>query len=140
MKWFRREKTFAFALSLVAICAWIVAGNHCALGLMNAPKTAHHACCSEGGAAPKPQGGKQTPPCCCNVVKIATVAQAKHLVAGNSFHFAVRTFFVALFSFVDPRFLPSHSCEIGTGPPGVISFAELILQRSIQAHAPPSLA
>ena len=30
--------------------------------------------------------------------------------------------------------------ELDTGPPGAGSFAETVLQRSILAHAPPSLA
>jgi hypothetical protein len=34
----------------------------------------------------------------------------------------------------------SFACAtLDTGPPGSISFAELILQRSILAHAPPVL-
>jgi hypothetical protein len=32
------------------------------------------------------------------------------------------------------------SAALDTGPPGAFSFAELILQQSLRAHAPPFLA
>jgi hypothetical protein len=41
-----------------------------------------------------------------------------------------------LFVFAPPK-IPFRGATLDTGPPGATSFAELVLQRSILAHAPP---
>jgi hypothetical protein len=61
------------------------------------------------------------------------------LVGADTLSFAAHDYIVALISAADESRL-TPIIEWDTGPPGAHSFAESVLQRSILAHAPPSLA
>jgi hypothetical protein len=120
---------------VLSLTAWFLLSNHCALGLIAASSE----------ATPEPEGcpmhsapAKKKPvsktPCCKDVRAVVAkwVTKAMPLVSqftGPS-DYAAEIF----------RLPPRIAMEIGgldTGPPGCVSFAELVLQESMRAHAPP---
>jgi hypothetical protein len=122
----------------VAICSWIAISNHCAFAAL-ATKTdsAQAACPFHSRSTKQKQQSAQVQ--CCKVLRVVVVAKTKNWARDDS-----------KFSDVDLRveeFIPiallrsaEASLSLDTGPPGAHSFAELILQRSLLAHAPPFLA
>ena len=125
-------------IALLAICAWFQISNHCALGLLSpAPEAEVHAQCHSQAptSGDKPQSEEALP--CCKVLR-AVVAKADAvtpaLLAG-AFAYPVE---------IDLSMRDADQeiawYELDTGPPPSLSFAELILQRSLLAHAPPQRA
>lgn len=119
--------------------AWLVVTNHCALGFMQAALSAktEHAHCHAGAGdngQKAPAEGMQE---CCRVIKAS-------LASETEFHFETAQLQLHAFIILDvlcapdrdsaPAFIHDH------GPPGVVSFAEAVLQRSLLSHAPPALA
>lgn len=89
-------------------------------------------------APPKkqPEGAMQ----CCKLFPPASFAAVKNLVAAASHALGAQLFFaLALFSPNESQ-LRLQPLELDTGPPFARSFVESVLQRSLLAHAPPSLA
>ena len=125
------------AIVVVAICSWFALSNHCAFAAL-ATKThsVQAGCPFHSKPKEKPSTGAQ----CCKILRAVAPVVTKSWVRDD-----------ANFSGVDfcaeeraggaehlriVLALSSHD----TGPPGLRSFAELILQRSLLAHAPPSLS
>jgi hypothetical protein len=121
----------------VAICSWFAISNHCAFAAL-ATKTdaASHGCPFHSKPKEKPSTGAQ----CCKILRAVAPVVTKSWVRDD-----------ADFSGVDfcTEERPSRAehletvlavSSLDTGPPGLRSFAELILQRSLLAHAPPSLS
>jgi hypothetical protein len=77
---------------------------------------------------------------CCKSLQPLSVSPAKSLVAYNTDLFSLQWYAVASLISSDAAFVDVEVPQWDTGPPGVISFAESVLQRSILAHAPPVLA
>jgi len=128
--------TMRWSTVLLMIAAWVCLSNHCALGL-NAPPPDSVA---EAGqcpmhSAPAKQKSATHIPCCKDlravappVVKsVATVAQ--QLVGRQDYAAEI---------FRPPPHVAIETFAFDTGPPGAITFAESVLQRSILAHAPPA--
>ncbi len=126
---------------LLAALSWLAVSNHCALaafqgsaGMAAAPSchAMHH------GHAPAKQN-KEADVECCKVLRATLPTLSKSLVAPAVSTFAIQHYFIALVWMVErPRLIPAQ--ELDTGPPAGRSFAEAVLQRSLLAHAPPSLA
>jgi hypothetical protein len=126
------------AIILIAICSWFAISNHCAFAAL-ATKTdgASYECPFHSKPAKQKEQSSQVQ--CCKVLRAVPFAKTKSWARDD-----------AKFSDVDLRveefaliaLLPDAqaSSSLDTGPPGVHSFAELILQRSLFAHAPPSFA
>ena len=137
-------RVFRATAALVAIVAWFVASNHCALaGFVPAPAvdaSAHSHC---HGSSEQPADGQKERECdgskCCNSLTAPTLALAKSVVTYDSAHVSAPEFAGFLRCFA-PAQHDSVRCELDTGPPGSRSFAESVLQRSVLAHAPPFLA
>ncbi|HEY8669197.1 MAG TPA: hypothetical protein VIL63_00015, partial [Terriglobales bacterium] len=74
---------------------------------------------------------------CCKVLR-ATLNGSVNFASYDAWAFTLQLLFVSPGPLLEPvrSALP---LELDTGPPGG-SFAETVLQRSILAHAPPSLA
>ncbi len=115
---------------LAVLAAWVVASNHCALAFLTATK-ADHACC----ACDQPQARNSLTACCKDLG--APLPAGTHVPSGP-----FQGLFVAWEGgtgvetvVAGPRMaealFPSH------GPPGALAFAELVLNRSLPAHAPP---
>ena len=127
--------------ALLAIFAWLHAANHCAVaGMLSAAAAAsaeEESC--PGHKAPaedEKRDGCDASSCCKSLA--APVALAKSPTNYDAFAFIANDF-PATFAFALGEQHVAAIAEIDTGPPDCVSFAESILQRSLLAHAPPSL-
>jgi hypothetical protein len=136
---FRQSRGFAAAVIAIVAVAWFFASNHCALAAVEnlAKPGSEHACCrSDKGAAQAPGHAVQ----CCE----ALAAPVPNAIAAPAVHLQE----------LQPAWLQAARVEASTeapilavdfasdtGPPrGALSFALLILNRSLLAHAPPHFA
>lgn len=127
-----------FAVVVIAICSWFAISNHCAFAALATKADSVQAGCPFH-SKPAKQEKQSTGAQCCKILRAIVPVVTK---AWNPDH--------AKFSDVDFRAQERTSVEHlrtaltpsfrGTGPPDARSFAELILQRSLLAHAPPSPA
>ena len=137
-----RTRLFSATFSLVALAAWLLASNHCALAAFmpvaeDAVATSH---CHSSSETPAPENKERE--CdgskCCKSLSVPSLAFAKDVV-----HYDASLFMAADYLAFEQRVPRSEHAapiaEIDTGPPRSDSFAESVLQRSILAHAPPSL-
>ena len=124
---------------LVTAVAWFLISNHCVLGRIaaapsqSATMTMH---CHGNQPTPAKQKGEDDIPCC-KVLK-ALEANAPSLTP-STFDFVLKEYFGGA---ILPILSEPHGLLIAcdSGPPDrVFSFSESVLQRSILAHAPPSL-
>ena len=130
----------AGARSLIAamtICSWFAISNHCGFAAL-ATKTDSTGCPfhSKPAKQEKPSTGAQ----CCKILRaVASVATKSWTRDDAKFseadHYYDERALITAYSqtTLAPLFLD-------TGPPDAHSFAELILQRSLLAHAPPCSA
>jgi hypothetical protein len=89
------------------------------------------------GSQPSPSkksSEDETP--CCKVLRATLVQLANSVPAFDFSAFSLQPYFAGLI-FLSERSHTSPRFELDTGPPFSGSFAELVLQRSILAHAPP---
>jgi hypothetical protein len=123
---------------VIAICSWIAVSNHCAFAAVaseinNQPRECPF---HSKAAKQKPELSQLQ---CCKILRAVFLNQTNSWARDD-----------AKFSHIDLRveefmlveLLPNgqaSSSSLDTGPPGAHSFAELILQRSLLAHAPPFL-
>jgi hypothetical protein len=126
------------AVVVIVICSWFAISNHCAFAAL-ATKTdpAPAACPFHPKPAKQKEQSSQVQ--CCKILRAVVPVVTKSWARDD-----------AKFSDVDLRFeefaLIPLSCGakipllLDTGPPRALTFAELILQRSLLAHAPPTLA
>ena len=127
-----------------SMLAWLAASDHCILA--SSPPVSHaqpqddampshcpmHA--KQQPSQPQKQNGCADLPCCKNLQATATVTGK--VVANPLWLGALVAYFHA--PAVDPAIELAESLFCSdTGPPGERSFAELVLQRSVLAHAPP---
>jgi hypothetical protein len=132
---FRQSRGFAAAVVVVVAVAWAIASNHCALAaLESSAKAASHACCHSDKGAAQPSGNAMQ---CCK----ALAAPLPGAIAAPAVYLQE----------LQPASLQAARVEASaeapilavdfasnTGPPrGALSFALLILNRSLLAHAPP---
>jgi hypothetical protein len=120
---------------VLSLTAWFLLSNHCALGVIAASSEAAPEAegCPMHSAPAKKKPISKTP--CCKDLR-AVVAK----ILNKAAPFASRS--VGRFDYAAENFRvpPQVVFEIGgldTGPPGCLSFAELVLQESMRAHAPP---
>jgi hypothetical protein len=133
---FRQSRGFAVAIITTVAVAWLFASNHCTLAAIESPAkpSSEHACChSEKGASQLPGYSTQ----CCKEL----AAPVPNAIAAPTVHFHE----------LQPAWLQAARVETSgeapilavdlasdSGPPrGALSFALLILNRSLPAHAPP---
>ena len=132
----------------VAICSWIAVSNHCAFAAIAPRGGAFHpslyrqnadatACPFHSKPAKQKEPSSQVQ--CCKILRGVAFAQSKVWERDDAkcsdvnFSAGTRGFLGCSLRAVAPLLLD-------TGPPGAFSFAELILQQSLLAHAPPFLA
>lgn len=134
-----RDEAIRISIVLTTIVAWLSISNHCAVGAifaakMQSPMAQIH--CHDTQPSPSKKSGDEEMPCC--KVLRATIAKDGTVVLGL-LKFAQPTAYPKTVEIVWLNSLPHASManELDTGPPFVSSFAELILQRSLFAHAPP---
>jgi len=121
----------------IAICSWIAVSNHCAFA---AVASEMHKAQTECPFHSKPAKQKEQSPQvqCCKVLRAVVFAKTKDW-ARNDAKFCDVNFPVLACTFVAYSSRAVEPLLLDTGPPGAFSFAELILQQSLLAHAPPVL-
>ncbi len=136
MKQNRLVRVGNVAISLVAAAAWLLASNHCAVAALT-PRTispsAHEHC--PGHQAPAKHDDKGEMECCKTLTALSS-AISKNFVGYEKSDFLPVDFPIRPLCGL-ATVHATVRCEWDTGPPGIASFAELVLQRSILAHAPP---
>ena len=121
----------------VAICSWIAISNHCAFAaLATKPASAQNECPFHSKPAKQKEQSSQVQ--CCKVLRAVVLAKTKSWTRDHANFSAVVPYFEK-WARVGHSRAALAPLFLDTGPPGAHSFAELILQRSLFAHAPPSL-
>ena len=122
----------------IAICSWIAVSNHCAFAAVATEiDTAQTDCPFHSKPAKQKEQSSQVQ--CCKVLRAVVFAKTKDWTRNDAkfcdanFPAQAGVFVVCSSRVVAPLLLD-------TGPPGAFSFAELVLQQSLLAHAPPFLA
>jgi hypothetical protein len=129
----------------LTILAWFLISNHCILdAVISAPTpasaVAQDECCpmhtskTPAPAQPKKQGDGRV--CCKNLP--ATALKKTQLLA--SFVAPLLAIASDRHDIFEGKRDESLSLCLDTGPPKAFSFSELVLQRSLLVHAPPSIA
>jgi hypothetical protein len=129
-----------FATVVVMAISWLALVNHCELGAATAPKPAQtHSCCDKDNAADKaPLKNDQHKSIECCKAGHPAISQIAKKPVNRDFSWTEHLHVIALLPFPDGS--PATAVpELDTGPPFAGSFAEVVLQRSILAHAPPGL-
>ena len=121
---------------LLTLAAWLILSNHCLLGFTKATANtvAQPNECPMHAAAPAKEKQEAKIPCCKEIRALVakSVTMVLTLAARPS-----ASLKYAKAAFPPP---PRHSVDLfslDTGPPDCFSFAELVLQGSVRAHAPP---
>ncbi|MDQ6625195.1 MAG: hypothetical protein M3Y69_03500 [Verrucomicrobiota bacterium] len=129
------SRAFRIAVALLAMAAWFVASDHCALAgalQKRATASAAHQHCP-GHPAPGKKGSGEDLPCCKSLLA-TSVAPVKNAVGGDA-----KTFVLQQYSSIESLLALWHSdppvTEIDPGPPHGDAFA--VTERSVLAHAPP---
>jgi hypothetical protein len=122
----------------IAICSWIAISNHCAFAAMATRDASGLAACPFH-SKPEKQKEQSSQVQCCKILRAVAPTIAKSWTRSDS------VFSDIDFPFEYHRLLADFRDALApllldTGPPGAHSFAELILQHSLLAHAPPTVA
>ena len=129
-----------FATVVVMAMSWLALVNHCELGAATAPKPAQtHSCCEKnnvGDKAPLNDNQHRSIECCKS--GHPAISPLANKAASQDLSFSAHSYLIGLVVFPDAS-LSAKILELDTGPPFAGSFAEVVLQRSILAHAPPYL-
>ena len=118
----------------IAICSWFAISNHCALAAL---ETRADSAKNECPFHSKP--AKHSHVQCCKILRAVTPVIAKNWARDDAkfSDFDLRFEEFALIALSGGTKTP---LLLDTGPPDASTFAELTLQRSLLAHAPPILA
>src|SRR5213593_1019657 len=126
-----------WATVTLAICSWIAISNHCAFAAVTTEVAkAQTECPFHSKPAKQKEQSSQVQ--CCKVLRAVFFAKNKTWARDDA-QFGVANFPIQARSLVVCSLRAATPLSLNSGPPGALSFAELILQRSIFAHAPPVL-
>jgi hypothetical protein len=122
----------------ITICSWIAVSNHCAFAAVAKEIDKAQAECPFHS---KPAKQKEQPSHveCCKILRAVVFAQTKDWGRDDA-KFGESNFAAQANTFVPCSSRTIEPLLLDTGPPGIFSFAELILQSSLLAHAPPFVA
>lgn len=123
------------AAVLIAISSWIAVSNHCAFAAVASQTNARQSKCPFH-SKPEKQNEQSSNVQCCRILRAVVLAKGKPW-ARDEMRFDAVSFPIATDAVVACQPRVAVPLLLDTGPPGAFSFAELILQRSLLAHAPP---
>ena len=120
----------------ITICSWIAICNHCAFATM-ATKTdsAQTDCPFHSKSAKQKEQSSQVQ--CCKILRAVALVTTKSWARDDAKFSEADRYddeSLRIIAYSQTTLAP---LLLDTGPPGTHSFAELILQRSLLAHAPP---
>jgi hypothetical protein len=124
-------------VTITAITSWLVVSNHCALAVTTPTEQSVQAACPFH-SKPARQKEQSSQLQCCKVLRAVVPTIAKSWTRSDSDFSDIHFPFEHCRLFAHFRDALA-SLFLDTGPPDAHSFAELVLQRSLLAHAPPSL-
>jgi hypothetical protein len=135
------SKLTRVSIVLLVLLAWFSISNHCALALLTPAETvvAMHSHCHQTQPGPEKKSSDEQLPCC-KVLRATLSNAAKAIQDADKIWLPFHDWKgenLILISHLPHR---GGADELDTGPPFARSFAELTLQRSILAHAPPFFA
>jgi len=120
---------------VIAIFSWIAVSNHCAFAAVATEiDKAQTECPFHSKPAKQKEQSSQVQ--CCKILRAVVFAKTKDW-ARNDAKFCDANFPVQAGVFVSYSSRAVAPLLLDTGPPRAFSFAELILQSSLLAHAPP---
>ena len=144
------KASMRWAIVMIAICSWIAVSNHCAFAAI-APRSTgfQHGCDYQQNAdgtrcpfhsEPAKQKEQSSQVQCCKILRAIVFAHSKAWARDDAkfsdANFSAETGVLLVYSMQ-----AAAPLLLDTGPPQhAFSFAELILQQSRLAHAPPFLA
>jgi len=123
----------------IAICSWFAISNHCAFAAVATKTDSVRIGCpfhSKPAKQEKPSAGAQ----CCKILRAIPSAATKSWTRDDAKFSEADRYYdenALITAYSQTTLAPLF---LDTGPPNAHSFAELILHRSLLAHAPPSLA
>jgi hypothetical protein len=119
---------------ILSLAAWFLLSNHCALGaiVVTADSESQVSGCPMHSAPAKKDPGSKTP--CCKDVR-AVIAKCVGATTPGVRLICPPGYAPEIFRPVARVALAIEGLD--TGPPGRVSFAEMVLQESMLAHAPP---
>jgi hypothetical protein len=119
----------------IAICSWVAVSNHCAFAAVATEiNKAQTECPFHSKPAKQKEPSSQVQ--CCKILRAVVLAKTKDWARDDA-KFCEANFPVQAGVFVVYSSRAVAPLLLDTGPPGALSFAELILQRSLLTHAPP---
>ena len=121
----------------IAICSWIAISNHCAFAAVASEIDKGQVECPFH-SKPAKQKEQSSQVQCCKTLRAVVLAHAKTWARDDAKFFDLDLCVDYIALNVRSRNAQA-STSLDTGPPDARSFAELILQRSLFAHAPPIL-
>jgi hypothetical protein len=130
--------TTRYAVVAIAICSWIAVSNHCAFAAVASEIDKGPTECPFH-SKPAKQKEQSSQVHCCKILRAVVFAKTKDW-ARNDTKFCDAHFPVQADALVVHSSRVVAPLLLDTGPPGVFSFADLILQQSLLTHAPPLLA
>ena len=122
-------------IAAITICSWIAVSNHCAFAAIAMEiNKAETECPFHSKPAKQKEQSSQVQ--CCKILRAVIFSKTKDWARDDAkfcdANFPVQACVLLAYSTRDVAPL-----LLDTGPPGAFSFAELILQQSLLAHAPP---
>ena len=123
-----------FVVAMV-LCSWLAISNHCAFAAATLKKTEAAAQSECPFHHSKPAKPKPQPVQCCKILRAVTPSAVKTWTRDDAKTSDIDLSAEILFQ--TPIGQTVTPLLLDTGPPGAQSFAELILQESLLAHAPP---
>ena len=125
-------------IAAITICSWIAVCNHCAFAAVAKEiDKAQDECPFHSKPTKQKEQSSQVQ--CCKILRAIVFAKTKDWARDDA-KFCDANFPVQACALVAYSTRAVAPLLLDTGPPGAFSFAELILQQSLPAHAPPSRA
>ena len=125
-------------IAAITICSWIAVSNHCAFAAIAMEiNKAETECPFHSKPAKQKEQSSQVQ--CCKILRAVIFSKTKDWARDDA-KFCDANFPVQACALVGYSTRAVAPLLLDTGPPGPVSFAELILQQSLPAHAPPFAA
>jgi hypothetical protein len=122
----------------IAVCSWIAISNHCTFAAIATQGDSAKATCPFH-SKPAKQKHQSSQAQCCKTLRAVILAQSKSWARDRA-DFSNVDFYAEERTLIMCSLRTPAPLLLDTGPPSSRSFAELILQQSLFANAPPSLA
>jgi hypothetical protein len=125
-------------IAAITICSWFAISNHCAFAAIATETNKAKTECPFH-SKPAKQKEQSSHVQCCKILRAVVFAKTRDW-ARNDAKFCDANFPAQAGEFLSHPLRSVEPLLLDTGPPGAFSFAELILQSSLLAHAPPNRA